>query len=79
MKKSTQLIGTFLTSLSLATLSIWAQGPDAGGKIKDAPNIKNFRDLQKLDRQIVALSKQAQPATVCLVAKSGRGPEVASS
>ncbi|MEN8782800.1 MAG: trypsin-like peptidase domain-containing protein [Akkermansiaceae bacterium] len=73
MKKSTKLIGTFFTSLSLATLPIWAQGPDAEEEIKVAPNVKNFKELQKLDRQIVALSEQAQPATVCLVAKNGRG------
>ena len=73
MKKSTKLLGTLLTSLSLATLPIWAQGPGIGAKIQTAPNVKNYKELQKLDRQIVALSKRAQPATVCLVAKNGRG------
>lgn len=69
MKKSIKLIGTLLTSLSLATMPICAQETE----MKAAPNVKNFKELQKLDRQIVALSGQAQPATVCLVAKNGRG------
>lgn len=73
MKKLTQLKGVFLASLSLATLPIWAQGPDAGAEFELAPNVKNFKELQKLDRQIVDLSKRAQPATVCLVSKDGRG------
>lgn len=73
MKKLTQLIGALLTSLSLATLPIWAQGPDAGAEFKSAPNVKNFKELQKLDRQIVDMSRQAQPATVCLVSRDGRG------
>ena len=73
MKKLIQLTGALLTSLSLATLPIWAQGPDAGAEFKLAPNVKNFRELQKLDGQIVDLSKQAQPATVCLVSRDGRG------
>lgn len=73
MKKLIQLIGALLTSLSLATLPIWAQGPDAGAEFKLAPNVKNFKELQKLDGQIVDLSKQAQPATVCLVSRDGRG------
>ena len=54
-------------------MPIWAQGPDAAVKTQIAPNVKNYKELQKLDRQIVALSKKAQPATVCLVAKNGRG------
>lgn len=73
MKKLTQLKGVFLASLSLAILPIWAQGPDAGAKFELAPNVKNFKVLQKLDRQIVDMSKRAQPATVCLVSKDGRG------
>ncbi|HBF17915.1 MAG TPA: hypothetical protein DDW37_09775, partial [Verrucomicrobiales bacterium] len=73
MKKLTQLIRALLTSLSLVTLPIWAQGPDSGVELELAPNVKNFKELQRLDRQIVELSKRAQPATVCLVSKDGRG------
>lgn len=73
MKKLTQLIRALLTSLSLVTFPIWAQGPDSGVELELAPNVKNFKELQRLDRQIVELSKRAQPATVCLVSKDGRG------
>lgn len=73
MKKLTQLKGVLLASLSLAVLPILAQGPDAGAEFELAPNVKNFKELQKLDRQIVDLSKRAQPATVCLVSMDGRG------
>ena len=73
MKKLTQLKGVLLASLSLAVLPILAQGPDAGAEFELAPNVKNFKELQKLDRQIVDMSKRAQPATVCLVSMDGRG------
>ena len=68
-----QLKGILLASLSLAVLPILAQGPDAGAEFELAPNVKNFKELQKLDRQIVDMSKRAQPATVCLVSMDGRG------
>ena len=61
MKKLTQLKGVLLASLSLAVLPILAQGPDAGAEFELAPNVKNFKELQKLDRQIVDMSKRAQP------------------
>jgi len=73
MKKLIQLKGILLASLSLAVLPILAQGPDAGAEFELAPNVKNFKELQKLDRQIVDMSKRAQPATVCLVSMDGRG------
>ena len=73
MKKLTQLKGVLLASLSLAVLPILAQEPNAGAEFELAPNVKNFKELQKLDRQIVDMSKRAQPATVCLVSKDGRG------
>ena len=73
MKKLIQLKGILLASLSLAVLPILAQGPDAGADFELAPNVKNFKELQKLDRQIVDMSKRAQPATVCLVSMDGRG------
>ena len=73
MKKLTQLKGILLAWLSLAVLPISAQGPDAGAEFELAPNVKNFKELQKLDRQIVDMSKRAQPATVCLVSMDGRG------
>ena len=69
----TQLKGILLAWLSLAVLPISAQGPDAGAEFELAPNVKNFKELQKLDRQIVDMSKRAQPATVCLVSMDGRG------
>jgi serine protease Do len=59
--------------LALAVLPILAQGPDAGAEFELAPNVKSFKELQKLDRQIVDMSKRAQPATVCLVSMDGRG------
>ncbi len=68
-----QLKGILLASLSLAVLPLLAQGPDAGAEFELAPNVKNFKELQKLDRQIVDMSKRAQPATVCLVSMDGRG------
>jgi len=73
MKKLIQLKGILLASLALAVLPILAQGPDAGAEFELAPNVKNFKELQKLDRQIVDMSKRAQPATVCLVSMDGRG------
>tara|TARA_B110000003_G_scaffold17243_1_gene16995 strand:- start:19525 stop:21864 length:2340 start_codon:yes stop_codon:yes gene_type:complete len=73
MKKLIQLKGILLASLSLAVLPLLAQGPDAGAEFELAPNVKNFKELQKLDRQIVDMSKRAQPATVCLVSMDGRG------
>jgi serine protease Do len=73
MKKLIQLKGILLASLALAVLPILAQGPDAGAEFELAPNVKSFKELQKLDRQIVDMSKRAQPATVCLVSMDGRG------
>jgi serine protease Do len=76
MKKPTNLLFTFFASLSLTGGLLWAQSPDQAAKepkIEAAPNVKNFKALQKLNQQIVGLSKKAQPATVCLVAKNGRG------
>ena len=73
MKKLTQLKGVLLASLSLAVLPILAQEPNAGAEFELAPNVKSFKELQKLDRQIVDMSKRAQPATVCLVSMDGRG------
>ncbi len=76
MKKPRTLIFTLLASLSLSGLPVSAQAKEAPVKAAEAgmaPNVKGFKDLQKLNRQIVALSKRAQPATVCLVAKNGRG------
>lgn len=78
MRKPTTLLFTLLASLSLTGSPAWAQSPEAAAKPKPAkfeaaPNVRNFKDLQKLNRQIVSLSKEAQPATVCLIAKNGRG------
>ena len=76
MKKPTTLLFTLLASLSLAGSPAWAQSPAAPtkpAKAGNAPNVKNFRALQKLNQQFVSLSERAQPATVCLVAKNGRG------
>ena len=76
MKKPTNLLLALLASLSLTGGPLWAQSPDQAAKqpkIEAAPNVKNFKALQKLNQQIVGLSKEAQPATVCLVAKNGRG------
>jgi len=76
MKKPTNLLLALLASLSLTGGPLWAQSPDQAAKqpkIEAAPNVKNFKALQKLNQQIVGLSKKAQPATVCLVAKNGRG------
>ena len=76
MKKPTNLLFAFFASLSLTGGLLWAQSPDQAAKqakIEAAPNVKNFKALQKLNQQIVGLSKKAQPATVCLVAKNGRG------
>ena len=76
MKKPTNLLLALLASLSLTGGPLWAQSPDQAAKqpkIEAAPNVKNFKALQKLNQQIVRLSKEAQPATVCLVAKNGRG------
>jgi len=73
MKK--QILITFLSSLALSVGLLCAQSPQAlkDSKIQEAPNVKNFKALQKLNDQIVALSKKAQPATVCLISKNGRG------
>lgn len=75
MKKPTSLLLALLTSFSLTGGSLWAQGPEGrkAPQIEAAPNVKNFKALQKLNQQIVSLSKKAQPATVCLIAKNGRG------
>ena len=76
MKKPTNLLLALFASLSLTGGPLWAQSPDKATKqpkIEAAPNVKNFKALQKLNQQIVGLSKKAQPATVCLVAKNGRG------
>ena len=76
MKKPTNLLLALFASLSLTGGPLWAQSPDQAAKqpkIEAAPNVKNFKALQKLNQQIVGLSKKAQPATVCLVAKNGRG------
>ncbi|MFT6380159.1 MAG: serine protease Do [Akkermansiaceae bacterium] len=81
MKKPSTLLFTLMASLSLAGSPAWAQSPAAPAKAAEpakveteaAPNVKNFRALQKLNNQIVALSERAQPATVCLMSKNGRG------
>lgn len=76
MKKPSTLLFTLLASLSLAGSPVWAQSPAAAAKpakVESAPNVKNFKALQKLNQQIVTLSEKAQPATVCLMSKNGRG------
>ena len=73
MKKTRYLISTFFTSLSFAVAPASAQENRPEIELQTAPNVQNFKDLVRLDRQIVAHSKKAQPATVCLVAKNGRG------
>ena len=76
MKSPPPLLFSLLASFFLAGAPAGAQSPAAPpkqAKTENAPNVKNFRSLQKLNQQIVALSKRAQPATVCLIAKNGRG------
>ena len=63
MKKPSTLLFTLMASLSLAGSPAWAQSPAAPAKAAEpakveaeaAPNVKNFRALQKLNNQIVAL------------------------
>ncbi|MDA7882028.1 trypsin-like peptidase domain-containing protein [Akkermansiaceae bacterium] len=76
MKKPSTLLFALLASLSLTGSALYAQSPEDSAKpakIESAPDVKDFQSLQKLNQQIVALSKKAQPATVCLIAKNGRG------
>jgi len=76
MKKTSTLLLALIASLSLQSGSLWAQSKEEKSKrpeIERAPDVKNFKSLQKLNQQIVSLSKRAQPATVCLIAKNGRG------
>ena len=76
MKILHPLLLSLLAALSFSSGPVLAQAQQPPAKrsaAEMAPNVKGFRDLQKLNRQIVALSKRAQPATVCLISKNGRG------
>ncbi|MFT6863148.1 MAG: serine protease Do [Akkermansiaceae bacterium] len=76
MKTPRTLIFTLLASLTLLGFPVLAQAQDApvtAVESERAPKVKGFRDLQKLNREIVALSRRAQPATVALVSRDGRG------